>query len=224
MIQRRVDEVMTRDLVAVPPTAGYKEIAELLHRQRISAVPVIDEEGRPVGVISEGDLLPKEAEFAALHRGAWVDARHPVRDLRRVEAVGAADLMSSPVVTITPDASVALAARRMRDARVKRLIVVGPDGRAMGLISRADIIAVFCCSDEELRRRVLDALQVRSLWTDVSTLDIAVRDGVVTISGDVERHSDANAVIGLASLVDGVVDVRETLRFRIDDLHGSEVR
>src|SRR6516164_7358723 len=103
MIQRSVEEVMTRDVVAVPPSAGYKEIAELLHRQRISAVPVIDEDGRPLGVVSEGDLLPKEAEFAAAHRGAWVDARHPVPDLRRVEAVTAAELMSSPVVTITPD-------------------------------------------------------------------------------------------------------------------------
>ncbi len=137
---------MTTDVAAVRETAGYKDILAVMRQRHVSAVPVLDPAGHLVGVVSEADLLLKEI-------GAGTLAGHLISTGRRAEqskasGVTAAELMSTPVVTIGPEESVAAAARRMHDHRVKRLPVVAEGGVLVGIVSRVDVLSVFSRPDE----------------------------------------------------------------------------
>ncbi|MEV7144109.1 CBS domain-containing protein [Streptomyces tauricus] len=200
---------MTHTVVAVGREAPFKEIVELLGQWKVSAVPVLAGEGRVIGVVSEADLLPKE-EFR--------DVGDQVADrdgdpAERNKALGltAGELMSSPAVTVHPDATLSEAARIMARRRVKRLPVVDAIGLLRGVVSRGDLLKVFLRSDEEIaddvRRSVLTRLPI-------TTVTVTVAEGVVTLGGSMPDRGLVPVLARAVRAVEGVVDVRIDLVHR----------
>ncbi|MER7467248.1 CBS domain-containing protein [Streptomyces sp. NPDC097981] len=202
--QYTVSDVMTQTAVAVGREATYKEIIELMHQWKVSALPVLEGEGRVVGVVSEADLLPKE-EYRR------DDPRLPeqLEEASKAGAVLAEELMSSPAVTVHPDATIAEAARIMARKGVKRLPVVNSIGMLEGVVSRSDLLKVFLRPDEELEEEIRHAV-LGELAPPVR-IEVAVADGVVTLRGQLQDHALVPLLTRAARAVEGVVDVRMEL-------------
>ncbi|GAA1555294.1 CBS domain-containing protein [Streptomyces globosus] len=196
-----VSDVMTHTAIAIGREASYKEIAELMHQWKVSAVPVVEGEGRVVGVVSEADLLPKE-EFRL------EDPRLPdqLEEASKAGGVLAEDLMSSPAVTVHPDATTAEAARIMARRHVKRLPVVNAVGMLEGVVSRSDLLKVFLRPDAELEEEIRQAV-LAELAPDVP-LDFSVQEGVVTLRGPLRDRALVPLLARAIRAVEGVVDVR----------------
>jgi CBS-domain-containing membrane protein len=213
----RVRDVMTQEVVTVDEHASFKEVARLLTERRVSALPVLDGEGRVVGVVSEADLMPKE-EFPEGPPGGRLFQGRRRREIR-AKAAGdtAAELMTSPAVTIGLDAGVAEAARLLHRHGIKRLPVVDPAGPLLGIVSRADLLKVFLRADADIAREVRQQVLRRAMWIDPDTVAVEVRDGVVALTGQLERRSLIPITVNLVRGLDGVVDVVDRLSFRFDD-------
>lgn len=217
-----VKDVMTTAVAAVPETAGYKDILTLMRSRHISAVPVLDSEGRVTGVVSEADLLHKLTDPAlptGTIRLAW-----RLRERTKATALTAAELMTTPAVTISPDARVASAARLMETSRVKRLPVVDQDGKLAGIVSRVDVLSVFERNDGKIRNEVTGEVIARQFQLDPHAFDITVTSGVVTISGLVNRRAVALNLLGAIRHVEGVVGVRDRLAYPPEDLSGTTAK
>lgn len=155
-----VGDVMTHTVIAVGPQAGFKEMVETLEKWKVSAMPVLEGDGRVVGVVSEADLLLKE-EFRD-EDPSHIEQMRRLNDLRKAGAVTAEQLMSAPAVTVRKDATLAQAARTMALKTLKRLPVVDSEGMLQGIVSRSDLLKVFLRTDEdlaeEIRRDVVENL------------------------------------------------------------------
>jgi CBS domain-containing protein len=209
-----VATVMTSDVVTVGPGTVYKEVVERLRDHRVSAVPVVDAEHRVIGVVSEADLLLKEERPDRPLGGPLV---HPHGDAARAQARNAAALMSSPAVTVGPEATLTEAARLMHRKRVKRLPVVDVDGRLVGIVSRADLLQVFLRSDDAIATEVRDNVLRHALAIPPETVTVRVEDGVVRLQGQVETRSLASITARLVRAVEGVVEVENRLSWKLDD-------
>ncbi|WP_352230320.1 CBS domain-containing protein [Kitasatospora phosalacinea] len=197
---------MTRDVVTAHRDTTFQEITELLLHHRVGAVPVVDEQHRPVGIVSEADLVREEAGLHARRGGR-----------ARAGTGSAQQLMSSPVVTARPDWGLVETARVMHHGRLKHLPVVDGDGRLTGVVSRSDLLRPMLRDDEEIRREIVDDVLLGSLWLPAHAVRVAVRDGVVTLTGTVERRSLVPLVETMCRSLDGVVEVRQSLAFTWDD-------
>ena len=213
-----VKDLMTPQVVTIGPATPFKEIVARLANHRVSAVPVVDDDGLVLGVVSEADLLLKE-EFPDPDADIplfWTKRRRLERD--RAAATTARDLMSVAVVSIAPDATVAEAARRMHTAGVKRLPVLDEGGRLVGIVSRADLLKVFNRPDQAIRREIMDEVIVGEFMMDPNRFFIHVTDGVVVLQGRVERRSLLPYLVRAVHSVEGVVRVKNRLTFDIDDV------
>jgi CBS domain-containing protein len=168
-MRRRVRDVMTREVVCVDEETPFREIAALMADCKISALPVLDADGRVVGVVSEADLLPKE-EFPQGPPGARLLEGRRRRGLR-AKAAGdtAVELMTAPAITIAPDASLAEAARLLHRHQIKRLPVLDPAGPLVGIVSRVDLLQVFLRSDDQIAQEVRQDVLRRALGMDPDT-------------------------------------------------------
>ena len=216
----KVTSVMTARPVMATETTGFKEIASLLAEHRISALPVVNEVGRLVGVVSESDLLLKET-FDSLDHSHLLESSHKRRDRAKAEALLARDLMTSPALSIGPSAVITEAARLMHDKNVKRLPVVDENGRVVGIVTRGDLLKVFLRPDSEIREDVVEGVIVKTLWMDPNGIGVRVDNGVVELSGEVDRKSDIRVLHHLIGGLDGVVGVAEHLRYRYDDTRAN---
>jgi CBS domain-containing protein len=217
-----VASVMTRDVVTVAPDATYKEVVERLHESNVSAVPVLDGERRVLGIVSEADLLLKEERPEPRPGGHLLE---PHSDAARAAARNAATLMTSPALTVAPQATLTQAARLMHQHRVKRLPVVGPDATLVGIVSRADMLMAFLRSDESIAHELREAIVAGTLAVDPDELKIGIDDGVVRLEGELEKRSLARVLVRLPAAVEGVVGVDDHLMWRLDDTgHGSEAQ
>jgi CBS domain-containing protein len=204
-----VKDVMTTQVVAVRRETTFKEMAAVLRRYRVSALPVVDDAGRVLGVVSEADLLAKEA---LSDPGPVAELVHR-KDLRKAEGLTAGDLMTSPPVTATPDDPVEQAARMMHFMRVKRLPVVNSGGQLVGIISRADVLAVFDRTDEDVRKDIADGILLHEYLVDPRQFRVTVESGVVTMEGTPETAAFGRALIRKVRHVPGVVAVRDRLSY-----------
>jgi CBS domain-containing protein len=216
-MKRRVRDVMTREVVTVDEQQSFKELAALMAECRVSALPVLDEGGRVVGVVSEADLLLKQ-EFPEGPAGGRLFQGHRHR-MERAKAAGdtAVELMTAPAITIGPDATLAEAARLLQRHQIKRLPVVDPAGPLLGIVSRADLLKVFLRGDDQIAREVRQEVLLGALWVTPDTVVVEVRDGVVTLIGQLERRSLIPIAVSLVRGLDGVVDVVDRLTFEVDD-------
>ncbi|HUB42556.1 MAG TPA: CBS domain-containing protein [Streptosporangiaceae bacterium] len=202
-----VRAVMTKRVVSVREDASFKEMADMLRRTRISAFPVLDSASRVIGVVSEADLLVKEAVQAT--GTSIIAALRHVREDDKAKGVTAADLMTRPAITIGPDAPVAEAARILYDRRIKRLPVVDAAGRLLGIISRSDVLAVFSRPDEEIRAEIAHRVLPAAVIGRAEDYEVTVRDGIVTIAGRPQSEQATRALLDGARHVQGVVAVRD---------------
>lgn len=213
----RVKDVMTTRVVAVRKDATFKDIAALLTEHRVSAFPVVDEEDKVIGVVSEADLLSKEALVAAIGAQAVRLGRisgSPFHDeFAKAAAVTAVDLMSKPPVIVTPDEPVTSAARLMYHGRIKRLPVVGVKGELVGIVSRADVLSVYSRPDEEIRTEVMDNVIGNEFLPHPGRFEVAVRDGIVTLEGRPETTAKGRDIVSEAWHVEGVISVRDRLTY-----------
>ncbi|MEE1816734.1 CBS domain-containing protein [Streptomyces sp. SP18ES09] len=201
-----VADVMTRKVVAVRPGAEFKEIVAAMERWQVTAVPVVDEEERVVGVVSEGDLLLKE-EFHD-HRPGLLEQRDRLDATAKAGSRRAEELMTSPPVTVGPGASLPRAARLMATHRVKRLPVVDARGVVKGVVSRSDLLKVFLRPDADLAAEVRDEVVGRLFSASGDRVDVQVDAGVVTLSGRIRDSALVPLAARTALAVEGVVDVR----------------
>lgn len=210
-------DVMTENVVSITDTMPFKEIVELLAQHAVSAVPVVDADKKVIGVVSEADLLHK-MEFTGLEPQLRILERKQ-RRMARAKAAGdvARDLMSSPAVTIAPDASLSEVAKVMDDEHVKRLPVVDDQGTLHGIVSRGDLLRVYLRSDDALQEEVREQVLRRTLWIDPKTMTVDVKDGVVTLGGTADRRTTAQIIVRLTETVDGVVEVVDKLAYDYDD-------
>ncbi|MEU8862050.1 CBS domain-containing protein [Streptomyces umbrinus] len=204
-----VSDVMTLTVVAVGRDAPFKEIVETMGQWRVSAMPVLEGEGRVIGVVSEADLLPKE-EFRDSDPSLY-EQRRRLSDVAKAGAVTAAELMSTPAITVHPDVTLAQAARIMAVRHVKRLPVVDDLGMLQGIVSRADLLKVFLRSDEDIEEEVRRTV-VSYLFPGLShAIHVNVHEGVVTLRGHIRDTSLISVAVRLVRAVEGVVDVEPHL-------------
>jgi CBS domain-containing protein len=208
---RRVSDVMTTTVVTVDRITPYQEIDRLLTRHRISGVPVLKMGREVVGVVSETDLLAAEDETRRQARMAGsIGRRWHLRKQPHVRLTAGA-LMTSPAITIAPDATIPAAARLMTTNHISRLPVVGEKGKLVGLVSRRDLLSVFLRPDADIShdaRQVLDELPL----ADAKSVIAEVKHGVVTLTGTIGPRADHEQdlmplTVRLIWDIDGVVDV-----------------
>ncbi|MFF9572733.1 CBS domain-containing protein [Streptomyces sp. NPDC014685] len=201
-----VADVMTKKVVAVRPGAEFKEIAAAMERWKVTALPVVEGEGRVVGVVSEADLILKE-EFHDHRLGLIEQLRRPGATAKAGSA-RAEDLMTSPAVTVGPGAPLPQAARLMATRCVKRLPVVDTHGTLQGIVSRADLLKVFLRPDEELAAEVRNDVVAPLFPLSRDQVDVRAEAGVITLTGTVRDSTLVPVAARLARAVEGVVDVR----------------
>ena len=216
MRHRTVQDVMTHQVVTAHRDTPFKEVAALLARNDVSAVPVVDSRQRPIGIVSEADLLRKEsAQPESGGHGASVWMRP--RDHQRAEAETAEGLMTATVFTARPEWSLVEAARMMDRHHIKRLPVINEAGVLAGIVSRSDLLQVFLRPDGAIRQEIVHDVLERTLFIAADTLTVDVVEGVVTLRGTLERQSLVPIAVRLCRSVDGVVAVHDQLRFSFDD-------
>jgi CBS-domain-containing membrane protein len=208
-----VRDVMTTDVVAVKQDASFKDIATMLKRHRVSAFPVVDDDGKVIGVVSEADLLPKEALAAGsgLPPGRVSVMLHH-KEFSKAGGVTVTDVMTRPAVTVTADEPVTSAARLMYSCKVKRLPVVDSGGCLVGIVSRADVLSVYGRPDEEILVEVGQMIR-NDFLSDPLRFTITVTDGVVTIAGRPETAETGRGIVSRSWHVEGVVSVRDLLTY-----------
>ncbi|MFF7274945.1 CBS domain-containing protein [Streptomyces griseorubiginosus] len=217
MKTRTVGEVMTREVVQAHRQTTFKDLVRLLNRHRIGGLPVVDADDKVVGVISATDLVCGQADRAERRR-RLPGLRRPVRaPAGGNPGLVAAELMSSPAVTVHPEQLVPEAARMMERHHIERLPVVDEEDRLIGIATRRDLLRVFLRTDEEIRQQVIDDVLVAGLGLPSDAVTVFVRDGVVTLKGRLERRSDIPLAIRSAWRVEGAVGVVNGLTHRVDD-------
>jgi CBS domain-containing protein len=218
----KIGALMARDVVTAEYGTPFKDVVRLLGEHRISGLPVVDEDDKVIGVISETDLMLRQAEEPG--EETWIGRlrrlRHSARETdAKSRALTAGGLMSAPAVTVRADATVPEAARLMAEHRIERLPVVDEEDRLVGIVTRRDLLTVFLRTDDEIRQAVEQEVIVDTLWLAPHTVTISVQDGVVTLAGHVERRTEKSISLAMTGRMDGVVGVVDKLSYRIDDTH-----
>ncbi|WP_407836581.1 CBS domain-containing protein [Streptomyces sp. DSM 116496] len=192
MKHTQVGEAMTADVVSVDRSATFREIAKLLADYDITGLPVVDEDDRVVGIVSESDLLARKA-------------------------LTAADIMSAPAVTVHAQESASEAGQLMTRLGLQRLPVTDEQERLIGIVTRRDLLRVFLRPDADIRRQVSEDVLSGNIGAPTGAVDIHVLDGVVTLAGRLERQSQVPLALRLTARLDGVVAVVDELTARTDD-------
>ena len=199
----KVADVMNRDVVVVSPSMPLKDVARVLANRHFSGVPVVDDDRKVLGVVSEADILVKErgpgSGRSIFELDTW-DDKHGARD--------AGGAMTAPAVTIGPERSVAEAASLMLDRGVNRLPVVDADQKLVGIVTRADLVRAFVRDDSVIEREIRDDVLLRTMWESPDRFGVRVRRGEVLLAGKVNDAHAAGALVRFVEGVPGVVSVR----------------
>ena len=215
-MNRMVSDVMVTPVVSVQAATSFKQTVQLLQEHRVSALPVVDRDGRLLGIVSETDLALKEEHLPSEPIPFFEGGRHRAQ---RVKARGttAADFMSTPVATVAPGASLNAAARLLHQRGVRHLPVVDHDGRLIGIITRRDLLRVFLRPDGDIHHEITAGVLRATFNLPGDAVQVEVRDGVVTLTGLVPWRTSAREIVDRVSGMDGVVDVVDRLSWSHDD-------
>ncbi|MGD9879714.1 MAG: CBS domain-containing protein [Reyranella sp.] len=216
----KASDVMVSPVITVKSTATVKAVARLFLDRRISAAPVVDDAGKLVGIVSEGDLIHRVEIGTERRRGSWlallIDEHAPAADYIKSHAAKVGDIMTRKVVTATPDTPLQDVAMMMEMNGIKRIPVVR-DGEMVGLVSRANLVQAVATagtkleipvSDAMIRERLMSRLRSES-WANTSLLNATVNDGVVTLWGLTDSPTERQAIRVAAEGTPGVVAVRD---------------
>ena len=207
-----VKDVMTTRVVSVTKDASFQAMAAALREYRVSAFPVVDDDGKVIGVVSEADMLAKEAlDSEPQGMPGMIAGLLRRKEHQKARGTTARDLMTSPAITVAPDDTLERAARLMYTRKVKRLPVVDANGDLVGIVGRSDLLSVCDRSDGDIRREILDEVIKRELSTDPAVFTVVVKDGVVTLGGVAETSEFGHDMVQRIRNVQGVVAVRDRL-------------
>ncbi|MEO8744146.1 MAG: CBS domain-containing protein [Candidatus Dormiibacterota bacterium] len=212
-----VADVMTTRVHVAGPATHFKLLVRLIEENKISAVPIVDQLGVPIGVVSESDLLLKERRRELESGPDLLHLRRRRVERAKAEGLVASDLMTSPPITVSVETGLTHAARLMQERNVRRLIVVDQRGKIAGVVSRSDLLQVFLRTDEDLCYEVVMKVIPSVLLPPAEGVDVAVRSNVITLSGEVDRKSDAEILVRATRDLDGVVEVVNQLTYKWDD-------
>lgn len=215
----RARDVMTTTVHTVGPDTPVTEVAQLLLKHRISGAPVVDAEGRVLGVVSEGDLM-RRPESGTIARRAWwlslvASNDELARDYVKTHGTKAGDVMSQPVITVEADADLAAVAALLEKRRIKRLPVL-QDGQLVGIVTRSNLLHGLIArragppaeSDAAIREQIENELKGEA-WADLGTTNVVVTDGVAHLWSMVGSESERHALVVAAERVPGVRRVEE---------------
>jgi CBS-domain-containing membrane protein len=209
----KVADVMTENVTALRASTPFKDIAASLREQRASAFPVIDDNGKVIGVVSEADLMPKEALEAGFETHTGLAGLLHRAELGKARGETAASLMSWPPITVRPFDFLSYAAHIMYEHRIRCLPVVGKDGRLAGMISRADVLNVFSRPDADLHREITGKVIYGEFCTNPAAFTVTVTDGIVTLAGTPESTSLGHQIVDAVRHMEGVVAVHDRLSY-----------
>lgn len=206
---------MSSPVVTVTPETSFKDCVRVLRRNRVSGLPVVDDAGRLVGLVSESDLLNKVEKRDA--DSYLLESRRHRLDRARASAFDVASAMSTDVVSVLPDLPIALAAREMHTRGFKRLPVVDARGRLVGIVSRGDLLTVFLRTEREVRADVRKMLAEMEAKHNGRHLKATVANGIVELDGSFAEKSRCEATVRAVTTIDGVIGVRSRMTYEIDD-------
>lgn len=212
----KVNELMTSEVITVDGEASLKEAARRMISAGVSGLVVTDKSGGPSGVITEADFVKNESDRRSSKRARLLRWLTPDQDMPTFERT-VADVMTSELVTITPDADHAEAARLMRKCQIKRLPVVDENQALVGILSRSDIMRAFVRPDDAIIDELQERVMRQVLWIDPRKVDVHVVEGNVVLEGHLETRADADLLEELAGRLDGVVSVKNRLSWEIDN-------
>ncbi len=219
----RARDVMTTPVITASADSTVKELVDLMLKHRISAVPIVDSSGGPMGIVSEGDLI-RRSEIGTEQKESWwlwlVGGRMQMtEDFIRAHGSRAADIMSRDVIAVGPDATLAEIAATLERRRIKRVPVVD-NGKIVGIVSRANILRALASAsekagletasadDNDIRSRLMGLLEQQG-WADLSRINIVVSDKVVHLWGSVSSAQERRALVVAAESVGGVKRVAD---------------
>ena len=220
----KVADVMTRDVVAVPPAMPLKDVAALMIDKGISGVPVVDDAGAVLGVVSEADFVIKERGVEGVrHRflaGILGESRRTRAELAKIEATTAGEAMTSPALTVESGATLQWVAGQMANRGINRLPVVEA-GVLVGIVTRADVVRAYVRPDAELELLVREEVLAKTaFWLEPESFEVSVHGGVVRLAGRVERRSLADTIVEVTYALGGIVGVESNLTWEVDDVDG----
>ena len=224
MKHNKVGSVMTTEVVRAEYGTPFKEVARLLRDHRISGLPVVDDDEKVIGVISETDLMVRQAQTPdpyepkkrfSLDRLTRAGRERAVKARART----AGQLMTQPPVTAHAEDTIVEAARTMAHHHIELLPVLDEEHRLVGIVTRRDLLQVFLRPDADIRAEVVDEVLVRALWLLPRSIAVSVTEGVVTLMGQMERKSETEIAVSMTRQIDGVVAVVDKLTYRLDDSH-----
>ncbi|MFF7356409.1 CBS domain-containing protein [Streptomyces filipinensis] len=206
---------LVRDVMDVPAASlredmPYRDIARSLAREHAGALPVVDAEDHVVGVVSESDLLAKVAFEASGHRPGPIGRLRERRIHGKARGDLAADLMTSPAITVLPDATVAEAAWLAALSRLKRMPVADREGRLVGVVRREALLQSLIRDDAGIRTEVDATIAACCSPGDRANVEVAVHDGIVELTGRLPSTTLARLVAEVEELTD-VVEVKNLL-------------
>jgi CBS domain-containing protein len=217
----RVVDVMTADVLFARPEWSLKQAAREMIDAGISGLPVVGDDDRVVGIITEADFIETEADRTT-GRQRLFDTVFGEKRTRAPSTVGAA--MSPSPIVVERNTTIAEAARLMTDHKVKRLPVVDPEGRLEGIVSRADILVAFARDDDVIADAVEQGVIRRILMLESRDVSVHVADGVVLLSGQVPNRSDAKLLEELVGRIEGVIRCDSDLVWSFDDIAAGPAR
>ena len=215
MRHHTVADVMTTDIITVTPQTSFKDLARLFVERQIGALPVLARNGTVTGIVREADLLKKAELQRDLGTGQplrWRGGLHA-----KAVATIAGEVMTTRVVPVSPGTTLGDAAWLMHKHHVPCLPVVTGDGTLAGVVTPRDLLRVFLRPDEDIRREIVNDVLPAFLGVEPALVHVSVRDGMVTVTGEVERKSVIALVLPLIRAVDGVVDAKADLTYTVDD-------
>ena len=214
----RVKDVMTTVVLTVRPETTLKDAAALLAERRISGLPVVGIGGQVVGVLSEGDILFKEAGRTV--KRPFVDrllSLPPSERDAKFAAATVGEAMTAPALTIGPRRPLTEVANTMIERGVKRLPVVDHAGNLIGIVTRADLVRAFIRSDAAIEQEIREDVIRRSLWIEPDMVEVTVEAGEVRLAGQVETKAEAELVPEFVQRVPGVVSVLSKLNWKSEN-------
>lgn len=214
----KAKDVMVRDVVVVSAMTPVREAARMMVDHRVSGLPVVDADGRVVGIVSEGDLIHRAETGTERRRSWWLEAlagaEELARDYVQSHARKVGDVMTKRVISVGEESELGQIAALMDRHRVKRVPIVR-DGRLVGVVSRSDLVKAFlltaaqpaqALTDADIRRRLDDVL-AHEPWVDTALLNVSVDNGVVELGGCVSSDEQRKALQVAAESLPGVRNV-----------------
>jgi CBS domain-containing protein len=215
-------DVMVSPAITVKPSASVRDVAKIFSARRISAVPVVDEQGKLIGIVSEGDLMHRAEAGTERKRSWWLQGLTGDETLAaeyvKAHAHKVADVMTRRVITASPDSPLHEIASLLENNSIKRVPIV-KDGQVVGIVSRANLIQAVASGRKELdipvsdtiiRDKLLANLKAEA-WAHTGLLNITVNGGIVDLWGITGSDAERKAIRIAAESVPGVNAVHDNL-------------